>query len=482
MKINQNQNNLINSFDFIISATSDFCISGDLDSTILWVNQIKSKIDTCIKKVDLYPLDNWNFDNEESIIRHSSGGFYSIEGIRIESNIKPIQDWDQPIINQNEIGYLGFLVKKFNGVLHFLVQAKIEPGNINIVQISPTLQATKSNALSLHKGESPPYLSYFINPNNQDIIIDNLHSELGSKFLKKRNRNLIVSTSEDIEIIENFKWITLKQLKKLALFDNMLNIDSRSLLATVIFPPTQHDKLIKQKYKEKNFLNINSGFLKSFINEENDFNDLNLIINRISKIKFSTNILIKKIKLKEMRSWEIRKELIRHKNDSYFKVIGVDSSISNREKMSWQQPMIEGYDNGIYGCFIKNINGKFHILTQIKAECANKDLVELAPTLQINSLDDNHKNKFDQLIIDFINQANKNKFIFDTIQSEEGGRFFQIQNRHLLLEISNNDLISLGKIPDNYLWISLNQLTKLNRFDNILNIQLRSIIAMIPFL
>ena len=42
----------------------------------------------------------------------------------------------QPIINQPEIGFLGFITKEFNGILHFLVQAKVEPGNVNNVQIS----------------------------------------------------------------------------------------------------------------------------------------------------------------------------------------------------------------------------------------------------------------------------------------------------------------------------------------------------------
>ena len=183
-----------------------------------------------------------------------------------------------------------------------------------------------------------------------------------------------------------------------------------------------------------------------------------------------------------MHSWEISNKLIKHKNDLYFKVIGVDATISNRETISWQQPMFEGYDKGIYASLIKDFNGKLHILTQIKAECANQDLVELSPTLQLYSLNDNHKNKFDNLILNLINQSKKENFIFDTNQSEEGGRFFHMQNRHILLEINDSDIISLGKIPDNYVWISLNQLSKLNRFDNILNIQLRSIISMIPLL
>ena len=33
---------------------------------------------------------------------------------------------------------MGFLVKKINGIYHFLVQAKLECGNFDIVELAPT--------------------------------------------------------------------------------------------------------------------------------------------------------------------------------------------------------------------------------------------------------------------------------------------------------------------------------------------------------
>ena len=44
---------------------------------------------------------------------------------------------------QNEIGILGIIKNiKTN---KYLLQAKVEPGKINKIQISPTVQATRSN-------------------------------------------------------------------------------------------------------------------------------------------------------------------------------------------------------------------------------------------------------------------------------------------------------------------------------------------------
>ena len=38
----------------------------------------------------------------------------------------------------------------------YLLQAKVEPGNINKIQISPTVQATRSNYLRIHGGKTIP--------------------------------------------------------------------------------------------------------------------------------------------------------------------------------------------------------------------------------------------------------------------------------------------------------------------------------------
>ena len=38
--------------------------------------------------------------------------------------------WTQPMIGKNPGGILGILMKRINGVPHYLLQAKAEPGNI----------------------------------------------------------------------------------------------------------------------------------------------------------------------------------------------------------------------------------------------------------------------------------------------------------------------------------------------------------------
>lgn len=141
----------------------------------------------------------------------------------------------QPIIVQNEIGYLGIICKEINGVLYFLMQAKIEPGNVNKVQISPTIQATKSNFERTHGGKQPNYLEYFQNKHNYEIIVDQIQSEQCSRFLGKRNRNIIIKVEDEVEELENYRWMSLAQIKYFMKLDNLINMDTRTVLSCVPF-------------------------------------------------------------------------------------------------------------------------------------------------------------------------------------------------------------------------------------------------------
>ena len=113
------------------------------------------------------------------------------------------------------------------------MQGKIEPGNINEVQISPTIQATKSNFTRVHGGKTPPFLSYFEHPERYRVISDILQSEQGARFFRKRNRNMILEVEEDIPESAVFRWMTLGPIKEFTKYDNLINMNSRTVLSSI---------------------------------------------------------------------------------------------------------------------------------------------------------------------------------------------------------------------------------------------------------
>src|ERR1700743_3627356 len=145
---------------FAESAASEGAFPDDGDC-IAWLDAQRAANGYRVERVPLDPLDGWTFASDTGNLVHRSGRFFTIEGLRVYLDPGRVPRWHQPIIVQREIGILGILVKEFDGILHCLMQAKMEPGNSNLVQLSPTVQATRSNYTRVHKGSPTPYLEYF---------------------------------------------------------------------------------------------------------------------------------------------------------------------------------------------------------------------------------------------------------------------------------------------------------------------------------
>ena len=141
--------------------------------------------------------------------------------------------WTQPMIAKNPGGILGILMKKINGVPHYLLQAKAEPGNIGKLQLSPTLQATTSNLLKAHGGKRPLFAEYFDESNNPKIIYAKWQSEDGGRFHLKSNYNMIVEVNEDEELVipDYFIWVTLFQIKQLLKIENFVGPHIRGIIS-----------------------------------------------------------------------------------------------------------------------------------------------------------------------------------------------------------------------------------------------------------
>lgn len=131
----KNQNN--KSLEFLKSSFSPVGKYESIEDILKWLKKRKQHVDVKIEKTLFSKLDKWQYEEKLGIIKHETSKFFSIDGIMVSTNWGGVNSWQQPIINQSEIGFLGIIVKEFDGILHFLMQAKIEPGNKNYVQLSP---------------------------------------------------------------------------------------------------------------------------------------------------------------------------------------------------------------------------------------------------------------------------------------------------------------------------------------------------------
>lgn len=464
---------------FLISSMSDGCCVSN-DKVLAWIRHRNAMIKSNIHQISLADIRGWCCDRER--IAHATGRFFSIEGIAVSVNRNKVQYWEQPIINQPEIGFLGMVTKKINGVLHFLIQAKIEPGNINVVQLSPTLQATKSNYTCAHNGKVPRYLDYFNGQKKVTVLVDQLQSEQGARFLKKRNRNIIVEldVDETIEVHEDYLWITLGQIKEMMKYDNVVNMDTRTVLSCINFGTLSLEttKILESLnlFANNNFT-INSPYLYSLLTNKGQLHSLNYILSWLTNMKFSTDIVVDKKRLSDLVGWNYTSDIVEHEEKKYFSVIGVRVEIENREVQSWDQPMVRPAQEGLIAFIVKRINGIYHFLVQAKIEPGNFDILELAPTVQC--LTGNYRighNEYEVPYISDVLNTTESTIWYKAYQSEEGGRFFKEQNLNMIVEVpADFD----EEVAENYCWMTLNQLSSFVVYNNYLNIAARSLLSAI---
>ncbi|RZK25177.1 MAG: NDP-hexose 2,3-dehydratase [Flavobacterium sp.] len=459
---------------FLLSALTEENPFITTDEVERWLKSKNQEVFVDVEKIAFQQLENWIFTEDNCKLMHKSGKFFSIDGISVATNWREKNEWEQPIINQPEVGYLGIITKEFNGILYFLLQAKIEPGNINSVQLSPTLQATKSNYTKVHGGKAPSYLEYFTDKKrNIDVLLDQLQSEQGSRFLRKRNRNIIIQVNETIEQLDNFIWLTLGQIKKLILKDNLVNMDTRTVIAGI--PYKSYGDLGLNIFKKDPY---QAGMLISSLYDSVSFFSFNQLVAWLTELKCRYDLVVASKSLKSIKHWKITDCEIVHDEEKYFKVIAAKITISNREVSSWCQPLVQPANPGIIAFIVKRIYGVIHCLVQAKLECGNFDILELAPTVQC--LTGNFKKPdYEIPFLELVLNSPAESVIYDAYQSEEGGRFYQEQNRNMIIEVGDD---FPNEVPENYIWMTLSQLNMFMKFNNYLNIQARSLISAISFL
>ena len=105
------------------------------------------------------------------------------------------------------------------------------------------------------------------------------------------------------------------------------------------------------------------------------------------------------------------------------------------------------------------------------------DLIELSPTVSCSNYDYVRMQKNRPFLFDAVFDP-CNKVHYDTLQSEEGGRFYQWQNRNMIVELPPDRPVD---VPFNFTWMTLGQMKEFMRY-GMFNVEARSIISSISFI
>ncbi|OQX29455.1 MAG: hypothetical protein B0D92_03670 [Spirochaeta sp. LUC14_002_19_P3] len=463
--------------DFDTARRASLLKSAEGDTLAQWLEERCRASEAEISPVPLNELRQWGFHCADGnlVFRHESGRFFSVVGRRIETNFGSRKQWDQAAVLQPEHGLLGMAARINDGVLELLVQAKMEPGCINKVQASPTIQATQSNYSRVHRGKLPTYFEFFSNFSpHRTWLFRSLQVEQTTRFLGKKNFNAFRLVNDAPLESEEFRWCTLRNLKELYLIDNGINMNARSILACLppLSPsgevPTAKDIFPNSPPAGELLARLYASLRGNVAANLKHIGETMVWLNEM-RARYWIKSLPQS--LDALDGWTVEDNEIK---SDFFSIMGVRVK-ANREVAEWDQPLMAQPENGLSVLVGKAIEGVPHFLFQAKCDAGGDPPVHLAPTVSCSVPALRQRIGEAPPFLDYVQSLPPEAFIFNTALSEEGGRFQKCVNHYKILWMEDsNENFREKDVPENYRWIPYETVFELIRH-GCLNIESRSL-------
>jgi dTDP-4-dehydro-6-deoxy-alpha-D-glucopyranose 2,3-dehydratase len=460
-----------------LSATIRTVAVGELDT---WLVAAASSFPHSVRLRSLEELENWSQSSVSGDIAHKSGRFFTVTGARYSGNLT----YTQPIIHQPDVGILGLVGKIVDGVALFLIQAKVEPGNRRLAQLSPTVQATSSNFERVHGGRPTPYLSVFQSepqsPSSPAAahslrrLFDIEQSEQSTRFLGKRNRNAVVfadSLSDDIDPTK-FRWLTLGDLYASLLGDDMLHMDTRSVLGSLgaFFVPRWVSldfqegaaRAAVRRHTTKGWPRASAAEVERWLDTARDSHEERTI----------------RIPLRDVAGWDFVAGEFRSRDEEdgtpSFDIVGVRTEAGSREVTSWDQPLLRNHPGRDSVLVVQFRSGVLHVLLSVSRGSGPAPGIEIGPTLLREAKAMHVTDSAAETVRSIELALESGRTLLDVGLPEEGGRFLHSQTRHRIIALSEEVDVNPAH-P--FCWVDFEQLQTLLATPRLCSIELRSLLS-----
>ncbi len=180
------------------------------------------------------------------------------------------------------------------------------------------------------------------------------------------------------------------------------------------------------------------------------------------------------IPLAETRLWQRENGKLAHKTGGFFSLIGLRGISVSGESYN-EQPFIHQPEVGILGNLIRNRDGNPQILVQAKSEPGNVGSVQFSPTVQatVSNYTRVHKGAPTPYLNHFLSPKSNSVFS-DSLQSEQGNRFFGKYNRNLTVLVNGDGPDPVSGV---WHWCDVDSLLRALPIEFAVNTDLRSVLA-----
>ncbi|UTT61974.1 NDP-hexose 2,3-dehydratase family protein [Microcella humidisoli] len=371
--------------------------------------------------------DSTDWAVRDGAIRHRSDRFFRVVGVRTAQG-------DQPLLEQREIGTLGFLCRG-DARREVLVHAKVEPGNVGGAQLAPTVQATASNADRVHGGAAPPFSREFASDAVR-LRSRVLGSEQGTRFAGKLNANVIAEAVAVLDHGAAHRWMPVDEILDLLAHDWLVNTDARSVLVTASWPAL----LGREPFTRHR--DAWSARLAASLRATDDVHAVTESLLAARRAAAAPQW----IAVDALDGWRLDDIGITPLASGPFHVRHIAVRCWGREVERWDQPIIDSVDDGLVEVWVDD-RGPHPLfgLTPV-TEPGLLHRVELTAT-RVRAPGERSREA-----------PTAGEVIAAVHQSDEGGRFLHDRSRYALVRVDDP-----SSAPEGTLWLSLAQLVVLMR-------------------
>ena len=208
--------------------------------------------------------------------------------------------------------------------------------------------------------------------------------------------------------------MTLGQIKQLMKIDNLVNMDTRTVLSGI--PLTNcgfsAEELadIESSFSDKSFYHsIFTGGITANISEIYQF------LNNYKMFEEKKTVLVP---LNQLRDWSVDDYGVTCSHEADYMVRYYDIEINGREVKQWSQPLFKAIGKATFGLITRTVNGKKEFLVAGRPEIGSFDYIELGPSVQWEPT----RKPEDDNVVDslFRDKIAHGKTKYQVILSEEG--------------------------------------------------------------
>lgn len=420
----------------------------DATSIQQWLGDVRGHSDLRMNRVSFDDCAQWRHHDGRFV--HDTGRFFSVTGVGTSDVGLALHDQQLAMIDQPEVGWLGFVIRKSAQGIEWLAQAKTEPGNINQTHLAPSIQATRSNYQRQHGGRPTEFLNLFRGATT--FISDAPHSEQGTRFLWKFNRNSILAlpsgASLDLSHLQNWAWCSSSGMRDVLGQDYGVNTDARSVIASGPWSLlTDGEALFKAPVLAASY--GEPGAVKN-------------ALKRVAPMLPARTPRWEAIKLQQLDGWSMDKDALRDR-DGRDAVACFEIDVKGREVDNWCQPFLMQPDTVDHVLFMRLTENGAQFFVRVFQEIGFGPRKEYGPSLH---------GAF-QTPDEMAGWGAGNCTELASIrQSDEGGRFMHADARYRIVLV--NDAPPRVNYPFGQ-WINLGNLERLTTYSGATTNELRTL-------